>query len=214
MLFVLGEQDSIASQYLAQLRDVNTQQNRQTFRNNLFRLGFIMAYEISKKLTYTSTKVDTPLGSAAVSIPENSPVLIPVMRAGLPYYNGFLEVFETAESGFVGVYRKEQGESLTIQFDYLATPTLEDRDVIIIDPMLATGRSITDAIQHLKKRGKPRHLHLASVVASPEGIQYLKKNVGFPFSIWTFAVDERLNDQFYIVPGLGDAGDLSFGPKS
>jgi uracil phosphoribosyltransferase len=213
-LFTIGEQNSIANQYLSELRDQTIQQDRPRFRNNLRRLGGIMAYEISKKLVYSSEKVKTPLGFSPSSKLERQPVLITIMRAGLPYFNGFQDVFDEAESGFVGAYRQEKGNTLSIQLDYLATPSLADKHVILVDPMLATGRSLTDAVAQLVKRGEPKHLHVASVVASPEGIKHLTQTLTIPYTLWTIAVDEKLNSLYYIVPGLGDAGDLSFGPKS
>ena len=213
MLFVIGEENSIANQFLLELRDRGLQQDRQRFRYNLQRLGEIMAYEVSKKLAMVNREVLTPLGKTSLKVMEQQPVLITIMRAGLPYFAGFQNFFDKAECGFVGAYRKENEQTLTIQLDYLATPSLEGKEVIIIDPMLATGRSMIDAVKELIKRGKPKHVHLVSVVAAAEGIRYLEKNTSLPFSIWTFAVDEKLNSQFYIVPGLGDAGDLSFGSK-
>ena len=213
MLFVIGEQNSLANQFLFELRDQRLQQGRHRFRNNLQRLGEIMAYEVSKKLPFIEREVVTPLGKTYLKVMERQPVLITIMRAGLPYFTGFQNFFDKAECGFVGAYRKENEQTLTIQVDYLATPSLEGKEVILIDPMLATGRSMIDALKELIKRGKPKHVHLVSVVAAPEGIRHLEENSTFPFSIWTFAVDEKLNHQFYIVPGLGDAGDLSFGSK-
>ena len=213
MLFVIGEQNSVATQFLLELRDVKLQQDRLRFRRNLERLGEIMAHEVSKKLSYTSRLIQTPLGQATLNVIESQPVLISILRAGLPYFIGFQNFFDLAECGFVGAYRKENGKDLRIQLDYLATPNLEDKEVIIIDPMLATGQSVTHTIKELSKRGNPRHLHLVSAIAAPEGIQYLQENVKTPFSIWTFAIDEKLDHRFYIVPGLGDAGDLSFGER-
>jgi len=213
MLFVIGEQNSIANQFLSELRDQQVQQDRARFRNNLQRLGEIMAYEVSKKLPMVDQMVLTPLGKTTMKVMERQPVLITIMRAGLPYFAGFQNFFDKAECGFVGAYRKENEQTLTIQLDYLATPSLEGKEVILVDPMLATGRSVIDALKELIKRGTPKHVHLVSVVAAPEGIRHLEENSTLPFSIWTFAVDEKLNHQYYIVPGLGDAGDLSFGSK-
>lgn len=213
MVFVIGEQDSVASQFLLELRDVKVQGDRPRFRRNLERLGEIMAYEVSKKLSYTRRPIQTPLGQSTLNVVASQPVLITILRAGLPYFTGFQNFFDQSECGFVGAYRKEGGKELSVQLDYLATPSLEGRTVIIIDPMLATGRSVTDTLQKISTRGTPGQLHLVSVVAAPEAIRHLKENVKRPFSIWTFAIDEGLNDKFYIVPGLGDAGDLSFGEK-
>src|SRR6478609_9257636 len=212
-LFVIGNQNSIANHYLKGLRDKNLQQDRLKFRKNLERLGEIMAFEISKKLDYAKDEIETPLGKSIIPILKRQPTLITILRAGLPYFLGFQNFFDETNCGFVGAYRQENDNGIKIKLDYLATPSVEQTDVILIDPMLATGRSIVDAVNELLKRGKPNHLHLAALVASPEGIQYLKETIDIPFTIWTFAVDEKLNQQFYIVPGLGDAGDLSFGEK-
>jgi uracil phosphoribosyltransferase len=212
MLFNLGENNSLANQFLLELRDKHIQQDRFRFRKNLERLGEIMAYEISKKLNYVSHRVETPLGYSNLSVPD-LPVLIPVLRAGLPYFNGFQNFFDGADSGCVGAYRKESGEEIKINLDYVASPRLNERILILIDPMLATGKSLVRSVNELAKWGTPSHIHFATLVAAPEGIAFLKAEIKSAFSIWTYAVDEKLNDQFYIVPGLGDAGDLSFGEK-
>jgi uracil phosphoribosyltransferase len=214
MLINLSEQNSIASQFLFEVRDQNLQRDRMRFRKNIERLGEIMAYEISKKLIYESRIVITSLGSSAGKILNEQPVLITIMRAGLPYFQGFLNFFDRADAGFVGAYRKEDEGALSIKLEYLATPSLADKQILIIDPMLATGRSIVDSLQIILKRGKPKHIHIASLIAAPEGVAFLKQNITSPYSLWTYAIDEKLNEQFYIVPGLGDAGDLSFGPKN
>jgi uracil phosphoribosyltransferase len=213
MLFVIGEQPSIANQFLLELRDQRLQDDRHRFRNNLQRLGEIMAYEISKKLPAADQPVVTPLGKTHLKVMNRQPVLITILRAGLPYLAGFQNFFDKADCGFVGAYRKENGQTITIQLDYLATPNVEGKEVILIDPMLATGKSAIHALMELVKSGKPKHVHFASVVAAPEGILHVEEQSTVPFSIWTFAVDEKLNQKYYIVPGLGDAGDLSFGSK-
>ena len=212
-LFVIGNQNSIANHYLKGLRDKSLQQDRLKFRKNLERLGEILAFEISKKLEYEKDEIETPLGKSITHILKRQPILVTILRAGLPYFSGFQNFFDEANCGFIGAYRQENDNGIKIKLDYLATPSVEKADVILIDPMLATGRSIVDAVRELLKRGKPNHLHLAALVAAPEGIQYLKEMIDIPFTIWTFSVDEKLNQQFYIVPGLGDAGDLSFGEK-
>lgn len=213
MITVLNRQNSIGNQYLLELRDKTIQQNRERFRKNVERLGELMAYEISKKLQYHQKKVETPLGTSVVSIPTDNPVLITVLRAGLPYFIGFQNVFGEADCGFIGAYRKESEASLTITLDYLATPSLEGRTVILVDPMLATGQSVIKAVNALLKHGKPEYIHVAALVSAPEGLESLTKNITLEHDIWTWALDERLNEQHYIVPGLGDAGDLSFGEK-
>lgn len=213
MVYNLSEKNSIANQFLVELRDGNTQIDAMRFRKNMERLGNIMAYEISKQLSYTRQQVRTPLGIAESCILEKHPVLITVMRAGLPYFNGFINFFDSSEGGFIGAYRKEDTDEVTINLEYLATPSIAGRDVILIDPMLATGRSFIKSVNTLKKQGEPNHFYLASLLAAPEGIQYIHENMDIPFSIWTFSIEEKLNQKFYIVPGLGDAGDLSYGEK-
>ena len=213
MITVLNRQDSVANQYLLELRDKAIQQNRSRFRKNIERLGELMAYEISKKFQYTSQQVQTPLGLSTVNIPTDNPVLITVLRAGLPYFIGFQNIFGEADCGFIGAYRKESEANLTITLDYLATPTLEGRTVILVDPMLATGQSVIKAVNALMKHGKPKHVHVAALVAAPEGVALLDKNLTVAHDVWTWALDEKLNELHYIVPGLGDAGDLSFGEK-
>lgn len=213
MLYNLGEQNSIANQFLFELRDKVVQADRLRFRRNLERLGEIMAFEISKKLSFKKSEAQTSLGKASLTTLAAEPVLITILRAGLPYFQGFQNYFDKADCGFIGAYRKEAKGDIAIQLDYLATPDLEGKEIILIDPMLATGKSIVDALKELRKRGAIRNLHIASLLASPQGISLLNAQVDIPFTLWTFAVDEKLNSQFYIVPGLGDAGDLSFGDK-
>jgi uracil phosphoribosyltransferase len=213
MVYNLGEKNSIANQFLLELRDLTVQKDSMRFRKNMERLGNIMAYEISKKLNYTKQEVRTPLGLTPVNTLDKLPVLITVMRAGLAYYQGFLNFFDRSESGFIGAYRQENEKDVKINLEYLATPSLTDREIILIDPMLATGRSFAKSVEALMKYGTPAHMHVAALVSAPEGIHHIKTNINLPCSIWTFAIDERLNDQYYIVPGLGDAGDLSYGEK-
>lgn len=213
MVFNLTEQNSLANQFLLELRNREIQKDRQRFRNNMERLGAIMAYEISRKLDYEKKIVHTPLADTKINVLKNQPVLITVLRAGLPYFQGFVNFFDKADSGFIGAWRKEGEEDITINLDYLATPSIEGREVILIDPMLATGRSFVKSVEALLKHGTPSHIYMAAVVTAPEGLAFIKANVKVPFSVWTCALDEQLNEQFYIVPGLGDAGDLCFGVK-
>lgn len=213
MMYNLSEKNSIANRYLIELRDRQLQQDRARFRLNMERLGRIMAVEISKKMSYTIRETETPLGTSRIDDLEHLPVLITVLRAGLPYFQGFLDVFDQADTGFIGAYREEDSKQIKINLDYLATPQLSGRALVLIDPMLATGRSFIKAVDALSARGTPQHIYMAALVSAPEGIEYIERNMTIPFSIWTFAVDEKLNHQFYIVPGLGDAGDLSFGVK-
>lgn len=213
MLFNLSEQNSVANQFITELRDKSIQQDRLKFRKNVERLGQIMAYEISKKLLYRQSSIETPLGTLSVHLMANKPILITVMRAGLPYFQGFLDFFDQSDCGFIGAYRKEGGNEIVINLEYLATPSINTHEVILIDPMLATGKSFIRSVNALLKHGTPSHIYIASLVAAQEGIKFITENLNLPHSIWTCAIDEKLNNQFYIVPGLGDAGDLSFGEK-
>ncbi len=211
--YILDDRPSIGSEFLRELRDKNVQGDRLRFRHNVERLGEIMAFEVSKNLVYQAVTVETPLGTKTVMMLREQPVLITILRAGLPFFQGFLNLFDKADSGFIGAYRQEGSKEIKIKVDYAATPPIVNRDLILIDPMLATGRSVIDAVDLITRKGAPRHLHLVSLIAASEGIRYVQRNLKLAHSIWTCAVDDKLNDQFYIVPGLGDAGDLSFGEK-
>ncbi len=214
-IFQLQQQLSIAQSILRQLRDPQIQQDRWRFRQNLQRLGGLLAYELSKALSYQQTTLQTGLGSVDVADLAQQPVLICVMRAGLPFYQGFLEMFEQADSGFVGAYRQEgtTASELEIFLGYSAAPDIAGRDLILIDPMLATGSSLLKVWELLKRQGEPRSLHIAAAIAAPEGVALLQQQLAFPASFWLGALDQCLNEQAYIVPGLGDAGDLCFGRK-
>lgn len=213
MIFILNQVDSIANQMLMELRDKSIQQDRMRFRKNVERLGSILAYELSKKLNYENKPVETPLGVSSIKIMKEQPVLITVLRAGIPFFLGFQDFFDQAECGFVGAYRKEESADVDINLEYLATPGLEGKQLILVDPMLATGKSFMASIQALMKHGTPAHVHVTALVAAPEGVAFLTENLKLPFTIWTCALDEKLNEHAYIVPGLGDAGDLSYGVK-
>jgi uracil phosphoribosyltransferase len=213
MLTILNQQPSIANQFLLELRDTTIQKDRERFRKNVTRLGELMAFELSKKLSYQTVSVQTPLGVSPVDVLAVKPVLVTVMRAGLPYFQGFQNYFGQSDCGFIGAYRKEGEEKLSVNLDYLATPDWEGKVLILIDPMLATGLSFHKSIHALMKHGKPSFIHLAALVAAPEGVQYVHENLSVPYHIWTWSMDEKLNDDHYIVPGLGDAGDLSYGEK-
>ncbi|NOS55788.1 MAG: uracil phosphoribosyltransferase [Cyclobacteriaceae bacterium] len=212
-VFVLSEQNSIANHFLSELRDVNQQNDRLRFRTNMIRLGEIMAYEISKKMEYQSVNVQTPLKNAQAMLLREKPILLTVLRAGLPYFQGFLNYFDSSDAGFIGAYRKENQEEISIELDYLAIPSIENKQLVLIDPMLATGLSFIRTITELSKHGRPAHIYIASLVAAPEGIKKIMDTLKIPFTLFTVAIDEKLNAESYIVPGLGDAGDLSFGKK-
>lgn len=179
------------------------------------RLGEIMGYEISKKMTFTTQEIETPFMKLSVPILEKQPVIISVLRAAIPFFQGVLNVFDQADCGFIGAFRKESdaNESIEIELGYTAAPSLEGREVILVDPMLATGKSFIESVRKLAENGTPKKIHLLTVIASPEGLSYIEKNLALPYEIWTCALDDHLNDFSYIIPGLGDAGDLAFGPK-
>lgn len=200
---------------MAQLRDKELQQNRKLFRNNLQRIAFLMGYEISKELNYTDKTVETPLAKKEVPTYDDRIVVGTVLRAGLAFQQGFCDVFDTADSAFVAAYREEgKREDIKFHLEYLAGPSLEGCTFLMVDPMLATGGSLELAWEAFLNNGMPKKLHICVVVAAQEGIDHLQKV--FPsddVTLWTAAIDPELNNNAYIVPGLGDAGDLSFGPK-
>jgi uracil phosphoribosyltransferase len=214
MVYNLSEGAGIHHVFMAGLRNRDLQQNRVVFRKNMERLGQILSYEISRRIPYQEEEVGTPLGTATHRIPSESPVLCCILRAGIPFFNGFLDYFSESDAGFFGAYRgtSRSDHSFDIQLDYEALPPMEGKTVILIDPMLATGKSMLKAAEVIISRGKPHKLIIACLIASPEGIATVE--AGMPDAdIWTIAIDEGLNSHAYIIPGLGDAGDLSFGPK-
>lgn len=213
MIHILTQQNSIANHFLAELRHKDIQQDRLRFRRNLERLGEIMAYELSKTLEYAPEEVETPLGIAETQVLVEQPVLVTIVRAGLPFHQGFLNVFDQADSGFVAAFRhtKKSGE-FEIHKKYDSTPNLENKIVIVIDTMLATGRSLVLCCKELLAEYNVKELHIASVVASEEGIQHVRAFIP-EADIWVADVDKELTTKAYIVPGLGDAGDLCYGSK-
>ena len=213
-IHVLTQQASAAGPLLAALRDRTLQQDSDRFRANLRRLGMMTAYEISKNLAYTQSSVETPLGVAPVQRLQQQPVVACLLRAALPFYDGFLQVFPHAESAFLGTYRARHREdnSFDIATDYLASDDLTGKDLILTDPMLATGKSLVRNYEAMLRHGKPRSLTVACVVAAEPGIAYLQEALP-EADIWAVAIDPALNGHYYIVPGLGDAGDLAFGLK-
>lgn len=215
MVINLGTENSILNQFVAGLRDVNVQNDRMLFRKNLERIGEIFAYEISKRMDFETRNVTTPLGSAKVSLMKDYPVLATIIRAGLPFHQGFLNFFDQSENAFISSYRKHHKDgSFEVEIEYVAKPMLENKILVLADPMLATGYSIDLAYKELRANGKPRHTHFAAIIASQEGINYLKRNISSKdVTIWVGAIDDELTAQAYIVPGLGDAGDLAYGGK-
>lgn len=212
-----SDQNTVINQYLAEIRDCDYQQNRLLFRNNICRIGELEAYEISKSMEYEPKDVVTPLGTARVNVPAEKVVLATIFRAGLPFHNGFLNIFDHAGNAFVSAYREYTDETHTqvgIHVEYLATPDIEGKTLIIADPMLATGGSMELGYKAFTSKGVPRKVHVACVIATPEGIEHVKET--FPAdrtTIWCAAIDPGMNEHKYIVPGFGDAGDLSYGDK-
>lgn len=215
MVNILGSHNSVLNVFLAEVRDNEIQKDRMRFRRNMERMGEIFAYEISKTLPYQVKEVVTSLGSAQVMTPTTFPVLATILRAGLPLHQGMLNFFDRSENAFVSAYRKPfKNGTFKIELEYVSSPDIEGRVLVLCDPMLATGASILLAYKTLLTKGKPLHTHIVSVLGSQEGVEFLKSHLpSEEVTIWVGAVDDELTAQAYIVPGLGDAGDLSFGSK-
>jgi uracil phosphoribosyltransferase len=214
MVFELDKVDSVAHNFLIELRTGYQHADRMRFRKNMQRLGSIMAYEISKSLPYIDTDVATPLGYKKSRQLNIEVVLGTILRAGLPFYQGFLDFFDQAENAFVGAYRtEERGSAVAVEMEYSVSAPLDEKALIIIDPMLATGKSLVTATKSLLEQGKPAVIHVAAILAAPEGVDYIRKNLPMESKIWVCSLDSHLNDDFFIVPGLGDAGDMAFGSK-
>ncbi len=211
----LGERGSLLDQFVSEIRSEIIQKDRMRFRRNMERVGEIMAYEISREMVFKRENIKTPLGVASVPVLEKQPVLITILRAGIPFHQGFINYFDNADNAFVAGFRKyHDDKSFEIKMDYVTAPDLAGRDIIIADPMLATGSSFELAYKALKAFGDPAHVHLAAIIASKEGIQRLENLMpSSKCTIWTAGVDDELTVKSYIVPGLGDAGDLAYGPK-
>ncbi len=213
MIYNLTAINSVANRFLAELRDVDIQQDRLRFRRNLERVGEILAYEISKTLQYAPYEVETSLGVADTQLPAQRVVLATILRAGLPFHQGMLNYFDQADCAFISAYRRHLADgSFDIQLDYTSTPDLEGTVLILCDPMLATGASILAAINQLERYGEPEAIHVATVIASKAGLETIQQKLPNA-SVWMGALDEELTAESYIVPGLGDAGDLAFGEK-
>lgn len=206
---------TLLNQYIAELRDSTIQQDPLRFRRNLERIGEIFAYEISKRLTFKEQEIKTPLGVATEFLPQEKLVIASILRAGVPLHNGILNFFDRAENAFVSAYRKHTDDGdFEIQIEYISAPDLTNKTLILVDPMLASGSSMELAYQALKAKGEPLHIHIVSIVASQAGVDYVKNMLeGEPVTLWLGVVDEELNAKSYIVPGLGDAGDLAYGAK-
>lgn len=216
MIHNLSHQHSIINHYVSELRDIEIQKDSMRFRKNLQRISEAIGFEISKTLEYEEREVITPLGSIMANVLNQQPVLIPILRAGLSMHTGLQNIFDKAESAFISAYRKiEKNEKFIIKVDYVSSPDLTNKTVILSDPMLATGASIVAAFKELKHFGKPKHIHIALIIASVKGIDYIKKHIPSEnLMVWVAAIDDELTAQAYIVPGLGDAGDLAYGVKN
>jgi uracil phosphoribosyltransferase len=212
----LGKQNSIFNHLIREIRDVSIQKDAMRFRRNIERIGEVFAYEISKKIGYENKSITTPLGTSKESLMTEKLVLATILRAGLPLHQGLLNYFDSSDNCFISAYRKhKKGGDFEIKIEYLSSPNLDGKTVILCDPMLASGSSMVLAMEALLSKGKPKHIHVVAAIASAEGVQYFKENK--PFSnctLWLGAEDQEMTAQSYIVPGLGDAGDLAFGEKS
>lgn len=211
----LSEANSVLNHFLGQIRNINVQNDSLRFRRNIERIGEVMAYEMSKNLRYKDVAIQTPLGIKKTTEIEDQLVLCSILRAGLPLHLGFLNYFDNAENGFVSAYRYHPNNEDTseIRVEYQAVPHIGNKNLLLIDPMLATGQSMVAVFNKLLEKGQPKEIHIAVVIAAPEGIAYLQENLPANCHLWVATLDEKLNAKNYIVPGLGDAGDLAYGNK-
>ena len=207
----ISEQNSILNHFLAQLRDVHVQKDSMRFRKNMERIGEIMAYELSKKLSFNTASITTPLGTKETMLIKDEVVLCSILRAGLALHTGFMSFFDDAENGFVSAARTHGAEEILVE--YQAAPSFKDKCLLLLDPMLATGHSMVAVFEQLMKKEQPKEIHICVVIAAPEGIDYLKKHLPENIHLWVASLDNCLNENKYIIPGIGDAGDLAYGEK-
>tara|TARA_B110000114_G_C14984463_1_gene353914 strand:+ start:155 stop:808 length:654 start_codon:yes stop_codon:yes gene_type:complete len=213
-VYNFSDYSSVYNKFLAELRDVNIQKDSMRFRKNLERIGEISAYEISKKLDKKNQITTTPLGVSGTYVPLNNLVLATILRAGLPLHNGLLKYFDSAENCFISAYRKHTSkDDFEVEIQYMASPNLNDKVVLLSDPMLASGKSMVLAYKALLENGTPKKIHVVSVIGSQQGVDFISKNMPDNTTLWIGAIDTKMTSQSYIVPGLGDAGDLAFGIK-
>jgi uracil phosphoribosyltransferase len=213
-MYILDKENSIANHFLAELREIDIQKDRYRFRRNLERVAELLAYEISKSLYFQNKEIQTPLEKTSIALMHDFPVIVSVLRAGLPFHQGFLNIFDHSDSGFIGAYRKHVDENnFNIEMGYEALPPLEGRTLILADPMLATGQSLIKALDHIRQIAKPDRMIIAAAIGTPEGVQYINDNINGNYDIYLGSLDRELNEKAYILPGLGDAGDLSYGQK-
>ncbi len=215
MVHILAQKNSLMNQFIAELRDTEIQKDSMRFRRNMERIGEIIAYEISKTFEYKSSEITTPLGISKMSLPVSKVVNATILRAGLPFHNGILNYFDNSENAFISAHRKYHKDgTFTIQFEHLSSPDIEGKVLILSDPMLASGASMEISYKAIIERGTPKHTHIVTIIASNQGINYVKKHINMKnVTIWAGDVDDELTSKSYIVPGLGDAGDLAFGSK-
>ena len=211
----LGKQNSIFNHFIREIRDVKIQNDAMRFRRNIERIGEIFAYEISKEMEYKSKDITTPLGISTESLMTEKPVLATILRAGLPLHQGFLNYFDSSDNCFISAYRKhKKSGDFEVKIEYMSSPNLYDETIILCDPMLASGSSMILAMEAIMSKGNPKHIHIVAIIASAEGVDYVKENIPMQnCTLWLGAKDAEMTAQSYIVPGLGDAGDLAFGEK-
>lgn len=211
----LGDQNSVLNQFISEIRDVQIQKDPMRFRRNIERIGEVLGYEFSKELLYSSKDIETPLGNKSMYLSQYQVVICSILRAGLPLHQGLLNYFDAAENAFISAYRKhENGEDeFEVVVDYFAAPSLEGKVLVLTDPMLATGRTLENVLKGLKDHGTPKQIHIVSVIGSQQGIEFVQSVFPTGTHLWIAAVDPELNARGYIIPGIGDAGDLAYGPK-
>ncbi len=210
----IGDSQSVLNKFISEIRDTSIQKDAMRFRRNIERIGEILGYELSKILDYSNKNITTPLGQKEMLLPVNPIVLCSILRAGLPLHNGLLNYFDTAENAFVSAYRKHIDDTnFEIKVEYFASPSLQGKTLLLADPMLATGGSLITTYNAILKNGTPKEIHIIAVIASKNGIDFIEKHLPKNTHLWVATVDDTLNDKGYIIPGLGDAGDLAFGKK-
>lgn len=213
--FNLGKNQTVFNHFISEIRDVNIQNDSMRFRRNIERIGEVFAYEISKEMDYDNKEVTTPLGISTENLMIEKPVLATILRAGLPLHQGLLNYFDNSDSAFISAYRKhKKGGEFQIKIEYMSSPSLNNKVLILCDPMIASGASMIMAMEAILSKGRPKHIHIVGIIASSEGIQYIRENSPVKnCTLWIGSEDSEMTSQSYIVPGLGDAGDLAFGEK-
>lgn len=211
----LGDQNSVLNQFISEIRDVQIQKDPMRFRRNIERIGEVLGYEFSKELLYSSKDIETPLGNKSMHLSQDQVVICSILRAGLPLHQGLLNYFDAAENAFISAYRKHENDEdeFEVVVDYFAAPSLEGKVLVLTDPMLATGRTLENVLKGLKDHGTPKQIHIVSVIGSQQGIEFVQSVFPIGTHLWIAAVDPELNARGYIIPGIGDAGDLAYGPK-